>query len=102
MSIRLRLFSNILEMEVIRIPQVRLVDAFGKDIGVYTDDPDWWQRLKNKSFNEIEQEKSNETSHTDLGSNVQLIKNEKKSKRTSRELKTLDPLLGSIGIDDQK
>jgi len=80
-------------MEVIRIPQVRLVDAFGKDIGVYTDDPDWWQRLKNKSFNEIEQEKSNETSHTDLGSNVQLIKNEKKSKRASGELKKIDPLL---------
>jgi hypothetical protein len=35
-------------MEIIRIPQVSLVDATGKRIGVYTDDPDWWQQLKLK------------------------------------------------------
>lgn len=35
-------------MEFIRIPQVSLVDASGKRIGVYTDDPDWWQQLKLK------------------------------------------------------
>ena len=35
-------------MEVIRIPQVSLVDSTGRRIGVYTDDPDWWQQLKLK------------------------------------------------------
>jgi ankyrin repeat protein len=35
-------------MEVIRIPEVSLVDATGRRIGVYTDDPDWWQQLKQK------------------------------------------------------
>jgi ankyrin repeat protein len=35
-------------MEVIRIPEVSLVDATGRQIGVYTDDPDWWQQLKQK------------------------------------------------------
>jgi ankyrin repeat protein len=35
-------------MEVIRIPQVSLVDATGRKIGVYSDDPDWWQQLKLK------------------------------------------------------
>jgi ankyrin repeat protein len=38
-------------MEVIRIPQVSLVDASGRRIGVYTDDPDWWQQLKLKNQN---------------------------------------------------
>lgn len=38
-------------MEVIRIPQVSLVDATGRRIGVYTDDPDWWQQLKLKHHN---------------------------------------------------
>lgn len=35
-------------MEVIRIPQVGLVDATGRRIGVYRDDPDWWQQLQLK------------------------------------------------------
>lgn len=35
-------------MEIIRIPKVSLVDGTGKKIGVYADDPDWWQRLKQK------------------------------------------------------
>ncbi|RMZ97637.1 Transient receptor potential cation channel subfamily V member 6, partial [Brachionus plicatilis] len=39
-------------MEVIRIPQVSLVDATGRRIGVYSEDPDWWQTLKAKQ-NEI-------------------------------------------------
>lgn len=38
-------------MEIIRIPQVSLVDATGRRIGVYTDDPDWWQQLKLKHHN---------------------------------------------------
>jgi hypothetical protein len=40
-------------MEVIRIPQVSLVDSAGKSIGVYTDDPDWWQKLQTKSTERI-------------------------------------------------
>ena len=40
-------------MEVIRIPQVNLVDAHGKDIGVYTDDPDWWQKLIDKKLKKM-------------------------------------------------
>jgi hypothetical protein len=43
-------------MELIRIPQVSLVDATGRNIGVYTEDPDWWQQLKQKN------EKSTNTS----------------------------------------
>lgn len=35
-------------MEVIRIPEVSLVDATGRRIGVYNDNPDWWQKLKAK------------------------------------------------------
>lgn len=42
-------------MEVIRIPQVSLVDATGRRIGVYTDDPDWWQQLKLKHQNQSNQ-----------------------------------------------
>ena len=38
-------------METIRIPHVSLVDATGRRIGVYTDDPDWWQQLKLKHQN---------------------------------------------------
>ena len=33
-------------MEVIRIPQVGLIDATGRNIGIYSDNPDWWQKLK--------------------------------------------------------
>ena len=40
-------------MEVIRIPQVSLVDSTGRRIGVYTDDPDWWQQLKLKHHTQV-------------------------------------------------
>jgi ankyrin repeat protein len=33
-------------MELISIPNVSLVDASGRSIGVYTDDPNWWQQLE--------------------------------------------------------
>lgn len=45
-------------MEVIRIPQVSLVDSTGRRIGVYTDDPDWWQQLK------LKHHKQNALTHT--------------------------------------
>jgi ankyrin repeat protein len=35
-------------MEVIRLPEVSLVDATGKRIGVYTHNPDWWHQLHQK------------------------------------------------------
>lgn len=38
-------------MEIIRIPQVSLVDRTGRKIGVYSEDPDWWQQLKLKQRN---------------------------------------------------
>lgn len=38
-------------MEIIRIPKVSLVDGTGQSIGVYADDPDWWQNLKLKNKN---------------------------------------------------
>ena len=38
-------------MEIIRIPQVSLVDGTGRKIGVYSEDPDWWQQLKLKQRN---------------------------------------------------
>ena len=73
-------------MEVIRIPQVNLVDAHGKDIGVYTDDPDWWQKLRDRKLKKNDQERLEENSSpTDLGSNVNLIKRDKKSKRANSD-----------------
>jgi hypothetical protein len=45
---KLCLFKNLEKMEIIRIPQVSLVDGTGRKIGVYDDDPDWWQQLKLK------------------------------------------------------
>ena len=35
-------------MEVILIPKVGLSDANGRDIGIYSDNPSWWQKLKQK------------------------------------------------------
>ena len=35
-------------MEVIRLPEVSLVDATGRRIGVYTHNPDWWHQLHQK------------------------------------------------------
>ena len=54
-------------MEVIRIPQVSLVDAAGIQIGIYSDDPDWWQRLKQIDIAQ---------SQSEQGSNAQLIKDD--------------------------
>jgi len=80
-------------MEVIRIPQVSLVDTFGRDIGVYTEDPDWWQRLKDNNFKKIDQEMLDEASSpTDLGSNAHLINSEKKTKRINSETNAADYL----------
>ena len=47
-------------MEFIRIPQVSLVDASGKRIGVYTDDPDWWQQLKLKQHQHTQNQNQQE------------------------------------------
>ena len=35
-------------METISVPQVTLVDSSGKSVGVYNDDPGWWQVLKQR------------------------------------------------------
>ena len=35
-------------METISVPQVTLVDSSGKSVGVYNDDPGWWQQLKKR------------------------------------------------------
>ena len=92
-------------MEVIRIPQVSLVDASGKNIGVYTDNPDWWQRLKKKhevhSYNRLLNETyANTTSPSDLGSNSQLISNEKNIKKAS--LITDSTSLNSTALFDEE
>ena len=78
-------------MEVIRIPQVSLVDATGRRIGVYTDDPDWWQQLKLKHKNvQLRQIKEKEMdaiseagSETQMGSKVKLVKEAADEKRKS-------------------
>lgn len=41
-------------MDVVRIPQVSLVDSSGRSIGVYSDASDWWQQLKRGEQLEIE------------------------------------------------
>lgn len=33
-------------MEVIRIPEVSLVDISGKNLGLYKDKHDWWPRVQ--------------------------------------------------------
>ena len=74
-------------MEVIRIPQVSLVDATGRRIGVYSDDPDWWQQLKLKHQNNKNQitegsEDSRPTSGgSALGSKTKLIKEDEARKK---------------------
>jgi ankyrin repeat protein len=69
-------------MEFIRIPQVSLVDASGKRIGVYTDDPDWWQQLKLKqnqhAQNQNQQEIINMKSET-------LLENKELKKKTNMD-----------------
>lgn len=72
-------------MEVIRIPQVSLVDATGKRIGVFNDDPDWWQQLKLKHQTAVQAKKPtpaieaapsqviNETSNSSSNSSKQLV-----------------------------
>lgn len=40
-------------METIRVPQVALVDSSGQSIGVYDDDPGWWQQLNKKHDNSM-------------------------------------------------
>ena len=67
-------------MEVIKIPHVTLVDTFGKSLGVFQDDADCCQKLKQLQLNK------NETSYSDgqskdLGSTVKLIKSEKETQK---------------------
>ena len=68
-------------MEVIRIPQVSLVDATGRRIGVYTDDPDWWQQLKLKHQNNqlaiTNGPDSNNTNNNDLNKDTTRTVNER-------------------------
>lgn len=33
-------------MHTLHIPQVSLVDAYGKYLGYYKDQPDWWQNVQ--------------------------------------------------------
>ena len=42
-------------MEVIRIPNVGLIDATGRNIGVYSDDPSWWQKLKTEQTEKVKE-----------------------------------------------
>ena len=84
-------------MEIIRIPQVSLVDLTGRKIGVYSEDPDWWQQLKIKQRNKthlainssqhLESEHDRRTSpegiemrNQSAGSQVRLIEDDSNSK----------------------
>jgi ankyrin repeat protein len=35
-------------MDIVRIPHVNLVDSYGRDIGKYSDDSNWWQTTRQK------------------------------------------------------
>jgi hypothetical protein len=58
-------------MEFIKIPRVCLVDASGKSIGVYTDDPDWWQQLKIKQQHHAEAIKTAFDEETQMKNSMQ-------------------------------
>ena len=45
---------------MILIPKVSLIDAAGKDMGVFSDDPSWWEKLKGKKQTHSEQIDSKE------------------------------------------
>ena len=94
-------------MEIIRIPKVSLVDGTGKKIGVYEDNPDWWQRLKqikneedlkknsqhmlveNESIRQLYSSNNNEiNSFTGTGGSKVLLIDEANSHNSSVELKT--------------
>jgi ankyrin repeat protein len=44
-------------MELIKLPNVSLVAATGKNIGVYTEDPVWWESLEKRQKQQAEQSK---------------------------------------------
>ena len=48
-------------METIQIPHVELVDIFGRNLGIFDEDPNWWQKVNSKSEkNEIYLDSNNE------------------------------------------
>jgi len=75
-------------MEVIRIPQVSLVDSAGKSIGVYTDDPDWWQKLQTKGTERIQTPINQKDSESNTNLRDRLIK-EKSIEKPSNQIATI-------------
>ena len=71
-------------MEVILVPNVSLVDATGKRIGIYNDEPGWWQQTQNKFNNNI----IVTASHTELHSNKNKFHSGKVSPIDSHEPST--------------
>ena len=61
-------------MDIITIPKVGLVDATTRSIGVYSEDPSWWQQLK-KGHDGNEEEKKSDDLISETGSQALLIKN---------------------------
>ena len=65
-------------METIHIPQVNLVNASGRKIGVYSEDPNWWIKLQLKRRNQIlPQTQNSDTDNTPVSA-VGSVSSEKK------------------------
>ena len=97
-------------MEMIRIPHVSLVDATGRRIGVYSDDPDWWQQLKLRSHM-IDKTNYNIPSSTETSSQTRditptnLIENELNSSKIKlikddQNLNRDSPFANTVNIND--
>ena len=72
-------------MHTIIIPKVSLSDASGRDIGVYSDDPSWWENLKKKNLEANIQETPVYDFEYNRDSKKEPNKNEEASKKFDEE-----------------
>lgn len=83
-------------MQTIHIPQVTLVDASGKYLGLYHDEPDWWQdvqandRKASHILGELARKSFMHTSTTDMKSQLINDSNDEiESENMRKDIKTL-------------
>lgn len=69
-------------MEVIRVPNVSLVDRYGKRIGIYNDDSGWWEQVQHRKNNNVILTASN-TQLKDIDSKSKEPKKQKRSGKVS-------------------
>ena len=70
-------------MEIIQIPQVSLVDGSTQSIGVYSDDPKWWQNIQNEQIKKSLLKEAK----------IKNVKNQNTSKDESSETGSTNPLM---------